>query len=224
MKALIENLLEKHRENLEETFQDFSYAHSECNKACQGWGTTSDIDCRFLILMCLEKKPKKIIEIGTWVGNTSYAMSFATRETGAVIHTCDKASDEMVGMSKDPFVAVDCDEAERIKTNPDTWSSDLLKNKELLDGVDLVFNDANISLEDCREIYDLANNEFCFITHDYYNGGGGHEKGFEAIQDMKTVIGEKGGDYNLHVPESDWYYSGYKDNINGCCALMECKK
>ena len=92
MKTLIENLLDKHEEELNEVFDSWLPIHLKCSEAGQGNGTTGSADCKFLQLLCIERKPKKILEIGTWVGNTAYAMSFATKGVGAVIHTCDEVS------------------------------------------------------------------------------------------------------------------------------------
>jgi hypothetical protein len=222
MKTLIENLLDKHEEELNEVFDSWLPIHLKCSEACQGNGTTGSADCKFLQLLCIERKPKKILEIGTWVGNTAYAMSFATKGVGAVIHTCDEVSWGNDNISEiDMFLKIDCEEAERININPNTWSSDFLMSEDLLSGIDFVFNDASISLEDCQRIYELAADKFCFITHDYYNEQGGHEKGAEAIENMKTVIK---GKYRLYTPEKEWYTAGCKAGVNGCCALIECEK
>jgi hypothetical protein len=225
MRALIENLLSEHEEKLNEVFDNWLPLHLKCSEACQGNGTTGSADCKFLQLLCIERKPKKILEIGTWVGNTAYAMSFATKDVGALIHTCDKVSwgnDDISEM--DMFLRIDCEEAERININPNTWSSDFLRNEKILNGVDFIFNDANISLEDCQKIYDLADDKFCFITHDYYNEQGGYEKGAETIESMRRVIETRKGKYNLYTPEEEWYTAGYKAGVNGCCALIECEK
>ena len=222
MKTLIEDLLSKHEEKLNEVFDSWLPTHLECSESCQGNDTTGSADCKFLQLLCLERKPKKILEIGTWVGNTAYAMSFATKDVETVIHTCDKVSWANNNAPKtDMFLRVDCEEAKRININPDTWSSDFLNNEKMLDGVDFIFNDANISLEDCQKIYNLAADKFCFITHDYYNEQGEYEKGTDAIRNMQAVIK---GRYKLYAPDKGWYNTGYEAGVNGCCALIECEK
>ena len=40
--------------------------------------STSDADCYFLYETCLEYKPKKILEIGTLVGKSAYAMALGS--------------------------------------------------------------------------------------------------------------------------------------------------
>lgn len=220
MKSLISNLLEKHTEELNKVAKEFRPISEKCSAenirvGTKNDGSTSFSDCRFLQLLCIEKQPKKILEIGTWVGSTAYAMAFATNDSNASIHTCD---------NQNAFCKTECPEAKRINLNPNTYSSDLLTDKKALSGIDYIFNDANVSYEDCKKIYDLAVDNFYFVTHDYYDSIGKHEKGYEAIQNLIKVLDENNAKYNLYTPEKEWYFEGYKDSVNGCCAFLECTK
>jgi len=216
---LIDELLEKHKKKLNSVNQTFKPIHDRVSKraneiATQFDGTTSMQDCKFLQLLCLEKCPKKILEIGTWVGNTTYSMAFATEEFDSIIYTCD---------IQDAFFYSQELVAKRIQVFPGTWSGQLL-DYGILDGMEFIFNDADLSAEDAEKIYNLASDEFYFVTHDYYDSAGNHEKGFHAIQQMVNTIDKNNGKYELYKPKKEWYFTGYKESINGCCALIKCIK
>ena len=213
MKQLITNLKNKHHKKLKEVAGEVELIYPEL-QIVHKTDTTSQPDCKFLQLLCLDVKPKKIIEIGTWIGSTAYAMAAATKETGAVIYTCD---------NNETFVNTGCELNERIIIHPRVWSSTFLDDSKTLMGVDFIFNDAAINISDCNKLYDLANDEFIFTTHDYFNATGGFEKGYKAIQAMLHVLKLKGAAFELYLPEEDWYFSGY-EGINGCVALLKCKK
>jgi len=225
--VLIDEFLEKHSENLDLINNNFQQTHKEIYKLDEekgqdnkDWkdGSTGAVDCKYLQLLCIEKKPKKILEIGTWVGSTAYAMAFATLDLGTEIYSCD---------NQNAFYYSPLECATRITVFPDIWSTNFLYlglNDKWGKNADFIFNDASISEEDCSIIYELASDKFSFVTHDYYNGDGGKEKGAEVIEYMVQAIIDKGGTYELFKPEKEWYYSGYKKNINGCCALLECNK
>ena len=55
--------------------------------------STSNADCYFLYETCLEYKPKKILEIGTLVGKSTYAMALGS---DCEIHTVDKNRDRFI--------------------------------------------------------------------------------------------------------------------------------
>lgn len=220
MKSLIDSLLKNHEEELNKATKEFQSVSEKCIEeniriATNSDGSTSMDDCRFLQLLCIEKKPQKILEIGTWIGTTIYAMAFATNNIKTSLFTCDR---------QDAFLQIECKESERIHTNPNTLSSDLLENEGLLRGIDYIFNDARVTYEDCKRIYNLAMDNFSFITHDYYDSNGNHEKGYDAIKALVKVLEENNAQYKLYAPKREWYSSGYKNNINACCAYLECKK
>ena len=213
MKQLILNLEKRHRKEFKKISQEMDAIYPAL-QVVHKTDTTSVPDCKFLQLLCLDVKPKKIIEIGTWIGSTAYALSAATKETKAMIYTCD---------INDEFVNRGCELSERIKIYPQTWSSTFLNDTDTLLGTDFIFNDADIRVPDCEKIYDLAAEEFVFTTHDYFNATGGFEKGYRAIQAMLHVLKTKGASFTFYLPEEDWYFSGY-NGINGCVALIRCKK
>lgn len=224
MTNLVTGLLEKHEKELSEIFlySNFLNMYQGCFKLADKIGTHNDgstylEDCKFLQLLCLEKCPKKILEVGTWVGSTAYSMAFATKKFDTIIYTCD---------NQNAFLYSGEIEAQRIRVFPNTWSSQLL-DYGILDGIDLVFNDAVLSREDCEKIYRLSVNEFCFVTHDYYDKAG-YPKGAWAISTMIEVLKENQAKYELYIPEEEWYLNpsinGNNKGINRCCAVLMCRK
>jgi hypothetical protein len=167
----------------------------------------------------LERQPKKILEIGTWVGSTAYAMAYATEEFDTIIYTCD---------AQNAFLYSQELVAKRIQVFPNTWSSQLL-DYGILDGMEFIFNDAELSDEDAEKIYNLASDEFYFVTHDYFDPGPHNfPKGEYAISTMVKMLKNKKAKYELHLPRKEWFpsylvMSPYR-GINGCCAFLKCKK
>ena len=89
----------------------------------------------------------------------------------------------------------------------------------------MFFNDASLSDEDANLIYDLANKNFIFSTHDFYNSNGGYEKGYDAIQKMLKVLEEKQNkNFELYLPRKEWYNGGHNNEINGCTAFIQISK
>tara|TARA_R110002060_G_scaffold63696_1_gene72949 strand:- start:347 stop:991 length:645 start_codon:yes stop_codon:yes gene_type:complete len=213
MKQFIEHLEKKHHSEFHLLSDEMEIIYPKL-QLTHKTETTSKPDCKFLQLVCLEFKPKKIIEIGTWIGSSAYSMASATKETGAVIYTCD---------NKDEFVDTECVLSNRIKTFPGTWSTKFLENNENLKNTDFIFNDAHINTIDCSHIYDRANNSFIFTTHDYFNSTGNFDKGYIAIQSMIHILKKKNAFYDLYLPDEEWYYAGHM-GINACTALLICKK
>ncbi len=216
MKNLIENLYTKHKARLEE----ISLEISEISKFLMEKGginrnSTSLQDCRMLQLLVLERSPDKILEIGTWIGTTSYAMSLASSEK-TKIYTCDV---------NDEFVDIENSLSEKIKIHPKTHSKNLLKDKyEDLKGISLAWNDAELSLKDSEIIYDLLDDDFIFATHDFYNSSGNYCKGHRAFKNMKKTLCKNNAKIKLYEPDRDWYYTGFENNINGCMAIIIGKK
>jgi predicted O-methyltransferase YrrM len=180
---------------------------SECNNS----DTTGFSDCSFLSMLIMEYKPKTIMEIGTWVGTTSYTM--ATTSNDVIIYTCD---------NNNRFVNLQIEQCNRIKIHPNTHSTQFLKRlNEQKIIFDMIFNDASLSDEDCNLICELSKNEFIFVTHDYYNSEGGYEKGYYAMESMKNALSNKNILYKEYIPKKEWYF---KDRINACCGLLICNK
>ena len=210
MKNMITSLFRFHGEELEDVVQSCEKVYAGClNKHDEC--TTSFVDCKLLQLLCIDTRPEKLLEIGTFVGTSTYSLAAATKSTGGIIYTCD---------NQDEFFDAKCDLNYRIKTHPKTWSSDLLKQEEMLQGLDFVFNDANCSVEDCEQIYKLANDRLVFATHDYYDSNGYFAKGHDAIQSMLRVLENKACKFKLYIPEKEWYFDGAYKGINGCTAVI----
>jgi len=213
MKNLIEELYDKHHLELELSTDklDKIMKHLTVKYKTE---TTSRQDCRMLQLLCLEYKPKKILEVGTWIGTTSYAMSFSTPED-TKITTCDNRS---------AFVEIN-DMSQKININPFTLSTKVLKtNYHDLKELSLFWNDANISTQDCELIYSLFSNKFVFATHDYYDRSGNFQKGFNAFCNIKNVCEANNAKIKTYIPEKNWYDTGYIHGINGCVAIITGEK
>ena len=58
-----------------------------------GKGTTGNHDCYFLYETCLKYKPKKILEIGTYIGKSSYALALGST---CDVYTVDENKDEFI--------------------------------------------------------------------------------------------------------------------------------
>ena len=181
-------------------------------------------DALFLQLACLVEIPKKIMEIGTWVGTSAYALSQAS---DALIYTCDQGPDN--------FYIIEGQESytDRIIRHPDTHSSEFFKKID--GGFDFVFVDGWLKDDDAKGIFDKCENKFTFITHDYYR----YEKpkpvfckGHHAAERMIKYAWENEYECELCPPSPDWYSGGYyveKFNIsnsmpnviNKCCAMIK---
>ena len=125
----------------------------------------SGADAIFLQLSCLVERPKKIMEIGTWVGTSAYALAQATIRRGyfdleVPIYTCDDGPDN--------FYVVEGQESytKRIIRHPETHSSEFLKNID--GGFDFVFVDGWLKDDDVEGIFEKCEDTFTFITHDYF--------------------------------------------------------
>jgi hypothetical protein len=212
MKNLIENLLKKHNNSLNNLTQELQFVSEQTLKACSYTDTTSLLDCNFLCLLAFEYKPKLILEIGTWVGMTSYSMALATDED-CIIHTVD---------NNDKFVDLNTNISKRIIRHPNIFSHQFLPSCDL-NNIDMIFNDANISIEDCDKMYHMASDNFIFVTHDYFNSEGNYEKGYEAINNMISILNHNKSSYTLYTPDPSWYFTN-EYNVNGCSALLICNK
>lgn len=129
------------------------------------------------------------------------------------VYTCD---------NNDRFVNLNMDVNKRIFINPNTHSTDFLKRMLSEEKkFQMFFNDASLSSQDCDMIYELSTDEFIFATHDYYSSTGSYEKGYFAIESMKSILNQKNVVYSEYVPNKEWYF---EDRINNCSALLICKK
>ena len=127
--------------------------------------STSNEDCYFLYEKCREYKPKKILEIGTLVGKSAYAMALGS---DCEIHTIDKNRDRFV-LHKGH---------EQIIRYPETTSIDFWKKG--IGGFDFVFVDGWLKFEDCEKIFQHTLDNFWFLCHDYKFD----DKGYEVVRRM----------------------------------------
>ena len=72
--------------------------------------STSNEDCYFLRDLCTQKNPKKILEIGTLVGKSAYALAYGST---CEVHTVDQNKDR--GHMILPFTEI---------LPPEFWKSD----------------------------------------------------------------------------------------------------
>ena len=140
--------------------------------------STSNEDCYFLYETCLEYKPKKILEIGTLVGKSAYAMALGS---DCEIHTVDK--------SRDRFIVHEG--FERIIKYPNTESMEFWDND--ISGFDFVFVDAWLESEDCENIFEKTLDNFWFLCHDYrFN-----DKGEEVVNRMLKEGMKRNYDFDI---------------------------
>ena len=182
----------------------------------------SSSDALFLHLACLVEKPKKIMEIGTWVGTSAYALSQTTED--ALIYTCDDGSDK--------FYTIEGQESctDRIKRYPDTHSSEFLKKID--SGFDFVFVDGWLEDDDVKGIFEKCEDNFTFITHDYYRPEESELvfcKGHHAVERMIKYAWENGYETESYTPSPDWYSAGGYHvkkfgGVNICCAMVKFEK
>ena len=162
------------------------------------------------------------MEIGTWVGTSAYALSQTTED--ALIYTCDDGSDK--------FYTIEGQESytDRIKRYPDTHSSEFLKKID--GGFDFVFVDGWLEDDDVKGIFEKCEDNFTFITHDYYRPEEKELvfcKGHHAVERMIKYAWENGYETESYTPSPDWYSAGgyYVKKFGGvniCCAMVKFEK
>ena len=178
-------------------------------------------DAHFLQLACLVEKPKKIMEIGTWIGTSAYALSQAS---DALIYTCDQGPDNFY-IFEGPYT-------DRIIRHPDTHSSEFLKKID--GGFDFVFVDGWLTDDDVKGIFAKCEDNFTFITHDYYRPEKPKPvfcKGHHAAERMIKYAWENEYECELCPPSPDWndrqppgYYIKKFGFVNVCCAMIKFSK
>ena len=142
--------------------------------------STSNEDCYFLRDLCTQKNPKKILEIGTLVGKSAYALAYGST---CEVHTVDQ--------NKDRFVYHEG--YERIIRYPETTSIDFWRRG--IDGFDFVFVDGWLKQEDVENIFERTLDTFWFVCHDYRP----HDKGEEVVKRMLREGMKR--DYDFDISE-----------------------
>lgn len=206
-----------------ENFEQLLYLTHNMNHddALMNRNSSSDSDNHYLQALCLNAKPKKILEIGTWCGKSSYYMAAAS---DCPIHTVD---------DNDEFCLVDGykEYSDRINRNPNTHSLEFWpKNKEK--DFDFIFVDGFINAKDAENIFEITKDNFWFATHDYYDHNLDRCKGFDAIREMAFFAQtSKKYKYTFYAPHREWIAKGipiHNDfgfgSLNTCIAVMYIEK
>ena len=142
--------------------------------------STSNEDCYFLIDLCNQKNPKKILEIGTLVGKSAHALALGST---CEVHTVDQ--------NKDRFVLHKG--YEQIIRYPETTSIDFWKKG--IGGFDFVFVDGWLRQEDVENIFERTLDNFWFVCHDYSP----KDKGEEVVNRMLKEGMKR--DYDFDISE-----------------------
>ena len=206
-----ENTIKYIEDGVLEHLTKMRYLRSNCLCCPVIENSISRSDALFLQLACLVEKPKKIMEIGTWIGTSAYALSQAS---DALIYTCDDGPDN--------FYIIEGQESytDRIIRHPDTHSSEFLKKID--GGFDFVFVDGWLKDDDAKGIFEKCEDNFTFITHDYYRFEKPKpvfDKGHRAAERMIKYAWENGYECELYPPSLDWIPTFGK--INLCCAMIK---
>jgi len=140
--------------------------------------STSNEDCYFLYETCLAYKPKKILEIGTLVGKSAYAMALGSN---CEIHTVDK--------NRDRFIVHE--DFDRIIRYPNTTSIEFWDKG--ITGFDFVFVDGWLKFKDCEKMFARTLDKFWFLCHDYkFN-----DKGEEIVDRMLKESMKRNYDFDI---------------------------
>ena len=148
--------------------------------------STSNEDCYFLKKMCEEYNPTKILEIGTFVGKSAYAMAAGSN---CMIYTVDRDKDNFLKPDKYNYLA------KRIIRHPLMDSMDFWKNYPELNGFDFVFVDGWLRQEDVENIFERTLDNFWFLCHDYRL----NDKGEEVVKRM--LMESMVRDYDFDISE-----------------------
>ena len=148
--------------------------------------STSNEDCYFLKKMCEEYNPTKILEIGTFVGKSAYAMAAGSN---CMIYTVDRDKDNFLKPDKYNYLA------KRIIRHPLMDSMDFWKNYPDLNGFDFVFVDGWLRQEDVENIFERTLDNFWFLCHDYRL----NDKGEEVVKRM--LMESMVRDYDFDISE-----------------------
>ena len=148
--------------------------------------STSNEDCNYLKKLCLEFKPTKILEIGTYVGKSAYAMASGS---DCPIYTIDRDKNKFLRPEK--YKAL----ADKIKTHPNMDSIDFWRNYPDLNEFDFIFVDGWVRQEDVENIFERTLDNFWFVCHDYNS----NDKGEEVVNRMLKEGMKR--DYDFDISE-----------------------
>ena len=167
-------------------------------------GSPCDRDLFLWYLFARTTKPRKVFEIGTWIGTSTIVIAKALHEIYGEdfeIVTCDYPNNVYIENHNYKYLL------QNIYYN-NLHSNQLVPTlKENGHQFDAIFSDAAISDNNVNDLKDICNmNKFIFLTHDVYTTK--YSKGNEAVNKIQT----KYKDLKIIVPEHE---DGYTiDNIN----------
>ena len=131
-------------------------------------GSISLDDTRKLWLLARYFSPKKIVEIGTYIGRSTMALYMGSSDTIKKIFTCDISHDCWDGKAYDVKDVIEYFG----KTASTVMLSKLVADREK---IDLFFIDGRLQPEDLTLVRELVSNQTVFIVDDFE----GIEKGVE---------------------------------------------
>ena len=136
--------------------------------------------------MCEEYKPTKILEIGTFVGKSAYAMAAGSN---CMLYTVDRDKDNFLKPDKYNYLA------KRIIRHPLMDSMDFWKNYPDLNGFDFVFVDGWLRQEEVENIFERTLDNFWLLCHDQRI----NDKGEEVVK--RVLMESMVRDYELDIYE-----------------------
>ena len=157
--------------------------------------STSNEDCYFLKKLCLEFNPTKILEIGTFVGKSAYAMASGS---DCPIYTIDRNKNMFLEPPKYKHLA------DKIIRHPPMDSIDFWRNYPDISGFDFVFVDGWLRQEDVENIFERTLDNFWFVCHDYRFKDKGEEMVNRMLKEGMKM------DYDFDISEG-----------GECCALVK---
>ena len=177
--------------------------------------STGIADCAFLYGLVRYIKPKNILEIGTFVGSTCYAMKLGCEKNQVTFNIStidrDQSNIKKSEMGDLSFLTILEGEAKHILENQSR-------------AYDFIFADANVDEKTACLLEPLLSRNVVFVTHDYNP----QDKGIEALENVaaNTFLGE-----SIKVepdPEQCWItnpggnHSRVNCNagVNNGCALL----
>lgn len=163
MVTFIDKLYQEYKEEVDEFKNILSKREvEECS--------TSMEDCLFLYLLVRYFKPKSILEIGTFVGSTLFAL----------ISACQKNDNKYIIHTIDISDSLKLDESllNNVKIYKG-WSKDVLK--KINTPFDFIFSDANLDRLTAIELERLSNQNTIFATHDFVPP---YDKGISSMYNM----------------------------------------